>query len=114
MRSEREAALQQLDTGADKWSAGTQEVSGDSPNAQLSVASASSSTAADLASLAQEADPSQTQDETSLKAKVEKGKAAWAKLQQLHEVTGSRGRKAKRASWMEPRAYHRLNSIRFD
>jgi hypothetical protein len=114
VRSEREAALQQLDTGADKWSAGTQEVSGDSPNAQLSVASASSSTAADLASLAQEADPSQTQDETSLKAKVEKGKAAWAKLQQLHEVTGSRGRNAKRASWMEPRAYHRLNSIRFD
>ena len=91
LRSRREAALKELDTGADQWSAdaGTPK---SGPEAQLSVA-----TETELASMAQAADPSQTQDPVSLKAKVEAGEKAWAKLQQLHEQPArARGR------WVPP------------
>ena len=43
-------------------------------------------TATDLASLANTADPSRGQDTATLKAKVEEGNAAWAKLEQLHQT----------------------------
>lgn len=105
MRNDRQAALKLLDTGADRWSAGQEEASGSSPEAQLSVATAgdqSAATAADLASLAQAADPNQNKDAISLKAKVAAGNQAWAKLQQLHEQPGGRGRKAVRRSWIPP------------
>ena len=91
MRSKREAALKELDTGADQWSAGA-AASKAGPQPQLSV-----STAAELSSMAQAADPSQTQDAVSLRAKVEAGNKAWAKLQQLHEQPAGRGK-----SWVPP------------
>lgn len=94
-RNDRKDALRELDTGADAWS--SEQEPSTSPKAQLSVA-----TAADLASMAQKADPNQSQDSTSLQAKVEAGKQAWAKLQHLHE-RGSRGRAAnRRKAWVPP------------
>jgi len=99
VRNDRRAALNELDTGADLWSSGNSHASGApsaGPKAQLSVA-----TAADLAAMAQAADPSRTQGSTSLQAKVEAGNKAWAKLQELHEQ-GSRGRTANRKQWVPP------------
>jgi len=97
VRSDREEALQQLDTGADSWSAQSKAAS-DSPAPELSVA-----TAADLASMAQAADPNQVQDSTSLQAKVAAGNQAWARLQELHQKSGGkRGRRANRKSWVPP------------
>ena len=95
LRRNQDAALKELDTGADMWSADS-ETKSSTPKAQLSVA-----TAADLNSMAQAADPNQVQDSSALAAKVEAGNKAWAKLQHLHEKPGRRGRKANR-QWVPP------------
>ena len=97
MRSDREAALLELDTGADSWSQ-NKAASGSGPKPQLSLA-----TVADLASMAQAADPNQARDSTSLQAKVAAGNQAWAKLQDLHQTSeGGQGRKEKKRTWVPP------------
>ena len=66
-------------------------------------------TATDLASLANTADPSRGQDTATLKARVEQGNAAWAKLQLLHQTPAGvhkhmTHRQAKEAAQLPPGA----------
>jgi hypothetical protein len=107
LRSKRRAALKELDTGADNWSTGHLLHSGrgrrkksrhhSGPKPQLSVANA-----ADMAAMAQAADPNHVRNPASLKATVEAGNKAWTKLQELHNTAGDRGRTANRRQWVPP------------